>query len=45
MIGYRCFFAKARPEWDFKYRSNASAFPFSSNAMLVMSFHGRNLFV
>jgi hypothetical protein len=42
---HRCFLQNARPECDFKYRSNSSARSRSVKAIYVFSVHGLNLFV
>jgi hypothetical protein len=39
---HRRFLANACPEPDFRYRSKASAFIWSENAMYVTRRHGRN---
>ncbi len=40
---YSLFFAKARPEADFKYFSNSKALVLSEKVTYVFSFHGTYL--
>ena len=40
--GQKCLAAKARPECDLRYLSNAAVLSLSGNASATLSFHGRN---